>query len=625
MFKRLLLLSFLSLFSTLARAELQSVLQMVDYLGVDYAGAVSAGQVLVPSEYAEMQEFGQHIETGIAALAPNPAQQRLTAQAAALREAIANKADAAEIQKRTQELRLALMTAYPIALTPRKAPDLAQAAALYSESCSSCHGMTGHGDGPAAASLEPKPIAFTDHGRARQRSLFGLYNTISLGVQGTSMPAFAQLSDDERWALAFYVGAFASRSDAANAGAKLWKTQALSLEDAVTRSPAELSASLPGLEAEAFWLRQHPEHLFKSETDALGYAINTLDASIESARKGNWSAAADKAVSAYLEGFELSEAALRNLSPDLMSRGERAMMAYRKVLADHPTLADAETAYSNARALLAESQQLLSETTLSPAVGFTSALVILLREGLEAILVLAAMFAFLTKTDRREAMRYVHYGWVGALALGGLTWAISAYFIQISGAAREMTEAVTALLAAVILFYVGYWMHQSANAQRWNAFLKDQIQSALSQKTLWSLTAIAFMAVYREVFETILFYQTLWLQVGDDAKSSVFGGIALAAVLLVIVTWLIVRAGTRLPLKQFFSVSALLMIALAIVFAGKGVVALQEAGKLAPWPIHGPRVDLLGIYPDAASLLAQGLLLLLALYLLLRQRRSVEA
>lgn len=620
MIQRLVLLLVLSGFGMTARADVQSLMQLVDYVGVDYAGAVADGQVIAEGEFAEMNEFGQRIESEIAQLKDTPAKAGLVAEAKALREAVAAKADPADIARRTMGLRTDLMAAYPIPLTPRKAPDLARAAQLYSENCAACHGATGLADGPAAKGMDPAPINFHERDRARQRSLFGLYNTISLGVGGTSMVGFSQLSDDDRWALAFYVGGFA-REDRDTVGGAAWKQKTLSLEDAAVRSPAELGQLRSHGEELAFWLRTNAGLLFKSEHDALGFAMTTLDASIAAARAGNWSEAETLAVTAYLEGYELAEPSLRNIDQSLMRRGEAALMNYRAAVTTTRTSDAAETAYREAHAALETAQTRLAETTLSPSVSFTSSLIILLREGLEAILVLAAVFAFLSKTGQREAMVYAHVGWIGALALGAVTWAISTYAFQISGATREVTEGITALVAAGILFYVGYWMHQSSNAQAWNAYLKDKIQSALDQKSRWTIAFIAFIAVYREVFEVILFYQALWLQVPADTKASVFYGIAAAAAILAVITWLIIRYGLRLPLKQFFGISALLMIVLAIIFAGKGVVALQEAGKISTWPINGPRVDLLGIFPDAASLAAQGVLLAMALVLLLKPSR----
>jgi high-affinity iron transporter len=209
-----------------------------------------------------------------------------------------------------------------------------------------------------------------------------------------------------------------------------------------------------------------------------------------------------------------------------------------------------------------------------------------------------------------------------ALLAGAATWVLSAYLIDISGATRELTEGATALLAAAILFYVGFWMHRNASAARWSRYLKDSMQSALDRGTLWALAVVAFLAVYRECFETVLFYQALWLQVSGAAYGAVIGGAALAALALAVIVWLILRFGVRLPLRQLFLATAVIMVALAIVLAGDGVMSLQEAGKVGMRTLPVPRIEWLGIYPTAEGLAVQGGMLLLAVALALRQRRK---
>jgi len=244
-----------------------------------------------------------------------------------------------------------------------------------------------------------------------------------------------------------------------------------------------------------------------------------------------------------------------------------------------------------------------------------------LREGLEAILLLAVVVAFLIKTDRRYALKYIHIGWVTALLLGIATWVAAAYVVDISGASREVTEGVTALLAAAILLYVGLWLHNKLQARRWKEFIETKVQGAFEGGTLWGIALVAFIAVYREVFETVLFYQALWLQTGNGGQSMVVLGFVVAAVVLVVLSWLIFRFSVRLPLRLFFAINSVLLYALAVVFAGKGIAALQEAGKLPVTRIEFPTIDLLGIYPNLQALGLQVTLILAAVAVLVLSRR----
>ena len=471
--------------------------------------------------------------------------------------------------------------------------------------------------------MEPPPIDFHDLSRARQRSLYGLYNTITLGVAGTGMASFSHLSDDDRWALAFHVGSLFADDATLAAGAKAWENEDRpSLREAVTEAPVELLATHPRAVALTAWVRRHPDVLFAGRPDPFTTALTKLEESTAAYAAGNRAGAQSLAVSAYLDGFELAEAGLSTVAPGLVRTVEDSMLAFRRALETGAPAAEIERRSGELRGLLLRAQGALQERSLGPGVAFASSLVILLREGLEAILILGAIFAFLARTGRREALAYVHYGWIAALVAGVATWAVATWAIDITGAARELTEGATALLAAGILFYVGFWMHQALNARRWTRLMEDKMRRALDGRTLFGLSLISFLAVYREVFETVLFYQALWPQVRATAQGALLGGALAAAALLAAVTWCIFALGVKLPLRQFFATSGVVMFALAVILAGKGMVALQEAGRIPISPIRFPRVELLGLYPTLQSVLAQLAVTLAALYVVWWNRRA---
>ena len=131
----------------------------------------------------------------------------------------------------------------------------------------------------------------------------------------------------------------------------------------------------------------------------------------------------------------------------------------------------------------------------------------------------------------------MHAGWIAALLLGVATWAVASYAIGISGANRELTEGITALIATAMLLYVGYWLHGKSQAQAWKAFIRESVGGALENKTLWAMTGVSFIAVYREVFEVVLFYEALWVQAGDAGHSAVLAGVGAAALLLAATGW----------------------------------------------------------------------------------------
>ena len=297
------------------------------------------------------------------------------------------------------------------------------------------------------------------------------------------------------------------------------------------------------------------------------------------------------------------------------------MIRYRTLLRDRAPAAEVEAQAARVQTLLADTQRVLAGTGLSGAPAFASAFLILLREGLEAVLVVAAIVALLVRAGRRDGLPAVHGGWLIALALGVLTWVAASYIVTISGATREVAEGVTALIAAGILLYVGFWMHDKSHAQRWQAYVRDRLQGALGRGATWGLATVSFLAVYREVFETVLFYQALWLQTAPGSEHALLGGLASAAVVLAVLSWLIVRGSLHLPLGVFFGATSIALAGLAVVMAGQGIAALQEAALLTPYPVAGPRLPVLGLYPDGLGLLVQaGLALLVVVGFVWRSR-----
>jgi high-affinity iron transporter len=604
-----------------AGQRLENLIQMLDYVGVDYPAAVANGEIIDDAEYQEMQGFAAAIAGQTAVLPALPVKARLRAQADDLIRMVKRHAPADKVADLASSMRTAVVTHYNVIVVPRQPPDLDLARRLFVQNCVACHGREGRGDGPQATHLEPPPTNFHERTRYLHRTLYGLYNTIRLGVKGTAMQAFRSLNEHECWSLAFYVGQLAADPAAVARGAQLWKQGKTALplsaiQTFTTTTPADAQIKTGDGAALVAYLRTHPAELFSQRDKPLAYTRRQLAESFTRYREKDSDAAYQAAVNAYMEGFELVESSLDAVASGLRVTIEEAMTHYRNLLRQGAPIDAVKQQLQKLYGLLDQAQQQLGSTALTGGAVFSAALVILLREGLEALLVVAALAAFLIKTGRRDGLAYLHLGWVGALALGLITWLASAYLIEISGAGREMTEGVAALMAAGILFYVGFWMHDKTHARQWQCFIEGSVKKALTRGTLWGLAGLSFIAVYREVFETILFYQTLWMQTNTQGYGMVLAGMAVAAVALVIAAWLILRYSVRIPLRQFFAVSGVFLFILALILAGKGVAALQEAGKLPVSPISFPRIEILGIYPSVQGLILQLAMMLLGVILL---------
>ncbi len=590
------------------QAKAKQVWQLLDYLAVDYGKAVQDGSVKSAAEYAEMQEFARAAQVQLKEMPSNAALPGLVEQADELRADIAAKAAATIVAKHAQALAAAVLATYPVAMAPARAPDVKRGETLFQAQCAACHGTTGHSDGPLSATLSPPPIALADHDRARHRSVFALQQILSHGVDGTAMPSFAQLSDDDRWALAFFASSLSYSDKERDAGAALWASRpdlhaavpdlARLSETTETRLAATVGETSAG--PLLAFLRSKPTTVGAMSSDTLPVAKANLKESLAALGRGDRAGASRLALSAYLDGFEPVEPALAAKNKPLFERIETLMGAFRNaVLAGDVEKAKGDEA--QLQQLLDDARQALGGAG-DPLSTFIGALTILLREGLEALLVVVAMIAFLKKAERRDVLPYVHAGWIAALATGGATWAVATYLVDLSGASREMTEGVSAIFAAVVLLSVGIWMHQKSLAGRWQAYVRDKLSSALNKSSALMLFTLAFVTVYREVFETVLFYAALWTEGnGKYMLAGLGSGIAILALVAVV----LLRSSSRLPISQFFKFSSALVAILATVLMGKGVAALQKVGIFASTPIAIPRIDLIGLYPSVQTLLAQ--------------------
>lgn len=607
-----------------------TIVHLLDYVGVDYPATVKDGTVVDAAEYDEQREFISQAIALLGQLPAYPARPVLIERARQLHARVNARAAGPEVTAAADTLRWDVIRAYAIAVAPKRAPDMASATRIYAAQCASCHGPSGHGDGVAAKGMDPAPANFHDGERMRVRSVYGLYNTLTLGVAGTPMRAFKELADDERWALALLVSTLRVSAEQVRAGEAAWRQGdgprvIAGLKDLVSRTPAEVAVQ-HGAQGETLlaYLSTHPEVLQARAPAPLELTRTKLDQSLERYRAGDGEAARQLAIGAYLEGFELVENGLDIVDSALRMQIEREMMSLRSAIADSQPVDAVAVQISRIDSLLDRAQDRLSSGGLSPATAFASSLLILLREGLEAILVLAAIVAFVRKTGRRDAMAYVHLGWIAALAVGALTWWAASTMISISGANRELTEGVTALMASAMLLYVGYWLHSKSYANAWQHFVRDRVNAALSKGTRWAMAAISFLAVYRELFEIVLFYQTLWAQAGPAGEAAVLAGLAVAAGLLALLAWVILKYSVRLPLGPFFSATSGLLALLAVVFAGHGVAALQEAGVIATNPIRFVSVPLLGMHPTLQGVTAQAAALGLVLLGVLLARRDAQ-
>ena len=335
-----------------------------------------------------------------------------------------------------------------------------------------------------------------------------------------------------------------------------------------------------------------------------------------------------KAVDAYIDGYELAEPALFAKDASFGRSLEGLFTAYRNAIKQGVRPEEIDKRRSEIEAGLDRASEIIARNDdYSGIYFFLNSALIIVREGLEATLVLAAILAMLKVMGATDAVRYIHLGWVLALVAGGLTWLATQTVLTFSGQHRESMEGFISVFAAVALFYVGYWLHTKSEAKKWQAFISDKVQNVVSGRKLVGLVGISFFAVYREAFEVVLFYQALWLQ-NESGHHLIVSGFVAGLAVLVVLTFAILKLGLKVPLKYFFGVTGTFLYIIAFIFAGNGIKELQAASWVSTTPVSfPPQVPLLGIYPTLQTLGAQGIMLcafIITSFSMARQRKKAE-
>jgi high-affinity iron transporter len=631
LFLSLNLLSIQASAQTNDTAQLRQLAQLAEYIGVDYADAVENALVINEGEYQEMLEFSSMIVERVSSQIGEEQKAAIYNESLALEQAIKNKESVSNIRQISATIRGQLLAILPESLLPNRLLPEKDTQTLFQENCVSCHGATGKGDGILAKGLSPEPTNFTDKTRAVNRSLLGLFDAISNGLDDTAMPAFTQLKEQQRWSLAFYVGglAFKDKTNAIQPSTKSSTNSApdIDLQNWINFNPSQLINSDENINANFIdTYRPTPSLLFNKQQNPIDITKSQLSAAISAFHNNEYAKANTLAVSAYLDGFELIENSLDARDEVLRKNIEVNLINLRQVINTAGEEERLKQLSAEIFTQLDEAEQLLTGAALSSSALFSASLVILLREGLEALLVVIALMTVLIKTNRRDAVKYVHAGWILALIAGVATWALAQSLIDISGASREVMEGVAALLAAVMLLYVGIWMHSKTNAEQWQAYIQKHINTQLKAGTLWGLTLLAFIAVYREVFETVLFYQSLLTQAASEQYSVAVSGFVTGVVILAVVAWVILKYSIKLPIARFFSMTTYLLLALAFILMGKAISALQEAAviSISALPIH---VDLpwIGVGSTWQGAIAQiAVILFFAFYRMSTKKKAIE-
>ena len=560
---------------------------------------------------------------------------------------------------------------------PRAALDVVQGREIYDKTCASCHGVAGNGLGVDASKMTLKPPALGDAVAMRDVSPATMYRITSVGIAGTPMVGFAgALTPEQRWNVVAYLVSLRATPAQLAEGEGLYTQRCVechgplgagdgafsrqlsrlpqeigSLAWQATHSDAQLGQVVrDGLAGTAMPtatdltsqqvhnvvaylrtlpLRNAPASAVvaadsKDDPAAASRAIlSLLEQSLAAARGGRAAEAGDKAFDAYI-AFEPLETPARARNAGLVASMERLFADFKGSVRS----GDVRAAERTRDAIEANMPSILQLTqpTGSGREAFWQSFLIILREGFEAILVIGAIVAFLLKTGHRERLRSIWTGVIMGILASFATAVILSTVLSAMPASREVIEGATMLVAVAVLFSVSYWLISKVEAAKWQQFIKEKVSNALEHGGGTALTFVAFLAVYREGAETALFYQALFNE-GSHVVVPVTLGLLFGGATLAVVFTLFYRYGVRIPLREFFGVTSVLLYYMAFVFAGKGVRELQEGNLVTITTIPGvPHIEALGLYPTVETMLAQLVLITLFVFALVKTfwpKRSV--
>ena len=422
---------------------------------------------------------------------------------------------------------------------------------------------------------------------------------------------------------AFLVDSIIPRLDIAEAKVADLKAQGVIIQDALANKPVKpMGSATEGQKGEV-----------RAEIDFIRQELMATQIYYE---QGDTQSAYASARTAYLDSYEYVEIPLRAIAPDFTFQVEFEFATLRNLINENAPVDEIDRAVIAIERSLDESERLVSGTgTIAPMIAFISSFAIIFREGLESVLILGAIITYLEASRNTKFKPYVHYGIVLAIGATAVTWFVASYIIEISGVNRELIEAIAALSATAVLFYVSFWILNKIEHKRWMEFVKAKVFQASTTGGVMVFVLLSFFTVYREGFETVLFYQAMF---GFAKYMELYVGLGfiLGIVSLLAIYFGFRKLGKRLPLRVLFGLTMGIGAYLSIAFLGNAIREFQVLDFISYTSMLGtiPRLDInvatmTGIYPTLETTVGQIVLLsvyvVASLYVLILRPRRQEA
>ncbi len=564
--------------------RVKKIVMMLNIAAKEFEEGVVDGKIVVPPEYEESQVFLQQAIERFAKLSveitdPQKA-ENLKNQLINMMGLVKDKVDSQKIWEEVNSINSELLATFNIEInkTPITPVSLVNGKKIFENNCSICHGLTGNGDGPMASQFDPSPAVLSNAkltGDANTTA-YDNFEVINVGIANTAMMAWAGvLSETQIWDVTYYLRTFS------NVNVQL---PPVNLELATIESSADSNLAT----------------LVVEEVRGL------LDKSLEIYKSGQGDNAAEVAFDAYL-AYEKIESNLITKDKSLGVNLELAFSRYRGEIKRNAPFDHVQSLNNEINLKLSKGLKLLKSE-----VGFTGmffqSFSIIVREGFEAILIIAALIAFLIKSRNQARVKSIHIGVVVGILASFATAYIIQEILHLSMASQELLEGWIMLTAVVVLLWVSYWLVSKIETRKWQDYINKKMRGALSKGNTFTLGAVAFISVYREGFETVLFYKALYLY-ADNATGGIIPGFLAGCVVLAGVFYLINTLGMRIPIKWFFGFTSVLLYYMAFTFMGKGVHELQMGEQVSMTVANFlPSIHWLGMYPTWETFIGQAVL-----------------
>jgi high-affinity iron transporter len=361
-----------------------------------------------------------------------------------------------------------------------------------------------------------------------------------------------------------------------------------------------------------------------------------LDEMLQQYRKRAYNEALSSSRSAYLNSYENIEIPLRPINPDFTLDMEIRFAQLRNLVQAKANYENVQNEVFKIRQGLDESERLVSGTgVVAPTIAFSTSFSIIFREGLESALIIGAVITYLEASRNYRFKKHVYYGIAIAIIATTVTWFIAQYIIEISGVNRELIEAIAGISAVAVLFWVSFWVLNKIETKKWIEFVKAKVWKATTTGSVLVFVMLSFFTIYREGFETVLFYQAM-LSFAKYMEWYVIAGLVSGLGIIIGVVFLIRMLGKKLPLRVLFGLTMAVGAYMSIAFMGNTIRAFQEVGYISTTHMIGiiPRLDInvaemSGIHPTLESVIAQVILLSIyivgSLYILVLQPKRKKA